>query len=120
MATPQNRSCNKALKQAYKLAFPAMGVFVIRNQVNGRCYVDQSSNLTGSLNRHRLELKWGTHRNRMLQEDWRTHGEAQFSFEILEQIAERKEVGFDYVAERVRLLQIWRQRLLEAGTQTYN
>lgn len=120
MAIQHDRSRNKALKAAYKLAFPAMGVFVIRNQVNGRWYVDQSSNLTGVLNRHRLELKWGTHRNRALQEDWRTHGEAQFSFEILEQITERTEPGFDYTAERVRCLAVWRERLFDGTIAGYN
>ena len=120
MAHQHDRNRNKALKQTYKLAFPTMGVFAIRNQFSGRCYVDQSSNLTGVLNRHRLELKWGVHRNRALQEDWRTHGEEQFRFEILEQVAERKEVGFDYAAERARLLLLWRQRLLDGGAQTYN
>ena len=120
MAAQHARSRNKALKEAYKLAFPAMGVFVIRNLINGRWYVDQSSNLTGALNRHRLELTWGTHRNRALQEDWRTHGEAQFRFEVLEQIAERAEPGFDYTAERVRCLAVWRERLRKDTIAAYN
>ena len=120
MAAQHDRKRNKELKLAYKMAFPVTGVFAIRNLLNGRCYVDQSSNLTGALNRHRLELKWGVHRNRALQEDWRTHGEEQFRFEILEQVAERKEADFDYAAERARLLMVWRQRLRDGNAQIYN
>ena len=110
----------KALKLAYKLAFPVMGVFAIRNQGNGRLFVDQSSKLTGALNRHRSELRFGTHRNRDLQQDWKTYGEARFSFEILEQVTERKEAEFDYIAECERCLAVWRQRLLDGTSAAYN
>jgi hypothetical protein len=110
----------KTLKLAYRLAFPVMGVFAIRNLGNGRLFVDQSSNLTGALNRHRSELRFGTHRNRDLQQDWINHGEAQFSFEILEQVAERKEADFDYIAECERRLTVWRQRFLDGTSAAYN
>lgn len=115
-----DKTRNKALKQAYKLAFPVMGVYAIRNQGNGRLFLDQSSNLTGALNRHRMELRFGTHRNRALQQDWRDFGEAQFSFEILEKTVERAEPDFDYAAERERCLAVWRQRLLDGATAAYN
>lgn len=58
-----DKARRKELQIAYKLARPPMGIFAIRNTVNGKTYLDKSTNLNGSLNRHRLELKLGTHRN---------------------------------------------------------
>jgi len=116
----RQRTRNKELKLAYKLAFPVMGIYAIRHLGNGRIYLDQSSNLNGALNRHRLELKLGTHRNRARQQHWHEFGEAQFSFEILEQIKERTDPAFDYAAELGRCLAAWRLRVPSGTPESYN
>ncbi|NYE28796.1 hypothetical protein HDE78_001752 [Rhodanobacter sp. K2T2] len=104
---------------AYKLALPRMGIFSIRNVVTGRMLLDQSSNLTGSLNRHRMELQWGVHRNRLLMADWHAYGEARFSFEVVEQIHERHEPDFDYRAELVRRTAFWRAKIPLGSSGSY-
>ena len=102
------RARQKALKLAYKEARPPMGLFAIRNLANGRMYVDKSMNLTASLNRHRMELRQGVHRHRALMADWRSLGEANFSFEVLERLSEPTEPGFDPVAALADRLAAWR------------
>lgn len=114
-----DRSRRKALTQAYKLALPPMGVFAIRNLVSGRMLIDQSANLTGTINRHRTELKLGTHRNKALMDDWRALGEANFVFEVLAQVDERPEPDFDYKTEVARLLAHWRARVPVGSEQSY-
>ena len=79
-----DRARRKALLQAYKLAFPPMGIYAVRNRVSGRMLIEQSANTTGALNRHLTQLRLGMHRIRALQEDWRELGEDAFVFEVLQ------------------------------------
>jgi len=114
-----DKARQRELKLAYKLALPPMGVFGIRNLVCGRQLVERSMNLTGSLNRHRMELRAGVHRNRELMADWRAHGEAQFVFEVLEQVKERPEPDFDYAQEVQSLLARWQAKLASGSAALY-
>lgn len=99
------------LKQAYKLAPPPMGIYAVRHRASGRLLLGKSTNLTGALNRHRMELKLGSHRNHALMRDWREYGEAAFVFEVLERIEESTNPDFDYAAELERRLKAWQARL---------
>jgi len=114
-----DRAARKALRQSYKMTLPPMGIFSIRNVVTGRMLIDQSTNLTGAINRHRTELKLGTHRIKALMDDWRTFGEAHFAFEVLQKIDERAEPDFDYQAEMARLLMAWRARVPMGSAASY-
>jgi 3-deoxy-D-manno-octulosonic-acid transferase len=76
----------KELLQEYKQKVFRMGVFQIRNTVNNKILVESSPNLDAIWNRHRLELKFGSHRNLVLQADWAAHGEENFVYEILEEL----------------------------------
>lgn len=104
MTGPERR---KALKLAYKLTPPPMGLFAIRNRVTDRLLVGTSLNLTASINRHRMELQRGVHRHRALMADWCQYGEAQFAFEVLEQLEPRDEPGFDPVAALEARIAVW-------------
>jgi hypothetical protein len=55
----------------------------VRNSTTGRVLLGSSVNLHGPLNRHRSELKIGSHRCTELQADWNRLGEDAFAFEIL-------------------------------------
>nr|WP_199040590.1 GIY-YIG nuclease family protein [Dyella sp. ASV24] len=114
-----DRTRRKELTQSYKLALPPMGIYAVRNLASGKMLLDQSTNLTGALNRHLTELKLGSHRNKALMADWRAQGEAGFVFEVLEQIDERPEPDFDYKAEMARLLALWQARVPPGSAASY-
>ena len=114
-----DRMRRKELTRSYKLALPPMGIYAIKNLVAGRLLMDQSSNLTGSINRHRTELKLGTHRNKALMSDWHSYGEANFAFEVLQAIEERPEPDFNYKAELERLLAAWRSKVPLGSAGSY-
>mgnify|MGYP001794883420 CR=1 FL=1 len=59
----------KKLKDEYKQQKISMGVFQIRNTINGKLYVGSSINLTAIWSRNRVELNFGNHRNVVLQSD---------------------------------------------------
>ncbi|WP_266170127.1 GIY-YIG nuclease family protein [Dyella subtropica] len=113
------RTRRKELTRAYKMALPPMGIFSIKNLVTGRTLVDQSINLAGALNRHRMELQLGTHRNKALMEDWRTYGDEHFAFEVLQQIQERAEPDYNYAEEMAQHLAIWRAKIPLGSAGSY-
>jgi len=113
------RARRKELRDAYKLAFLPMGIYVIKNKVTGRQLLAQSTNLHAALNRHRLELRLGSHRNPALLADWRLYGEAQFSFDIVEQIEERVEPDFNYTAELEKCMAIWQKKIPPGSPDSY-
>ncbi len=69
--------------ELYKQARKTAGVYAVRNLASGRVLLGSSINLHGPLNRHRSELRLGSHRCAELQADWNRLGEDAFRFEIL-------------------------------------
>lgn len=72
--------------ELYKQARKTAGVYGVRNRESGRLLLGSSVNLHGPLNRHRSELRNGSHRCVELQADWNRLGEDMFSFEILDTV----------------------------------
>jgi hypothetical protein len=101
---------------AYRqLTFP-MGVFGIRNTLNGKVYVDQGLNLPALFNRHRFQLSLGQHPSASLQADWTAFGEAAFVFETLVELAPDKDKpDRDYRADLQALDALWREEHGPAG-----
>ncbi|MFA6234164.1 MAG: NUMOD3 domain-containing DNA-binding protein [Bacteroidota bacterium] len=62
---------------------PRCGIYMIRNTLNGKVYIGQSSNIRARWRNHRLELNGGRHINSYLQRSWTKHGGAVFEFSIL-------------------------------------
>ncbi len=81
----------KELKNEYKQMKSPMGVFRIRNIVNGKILIDSSTNMNSKWNRHKTELRFGTHRNSELQKDWKQFGEENFIFEIVSELKQLEE-----------------------------
>lgn len=69
--------------ELYKQARKTAGVYAVRNLASDRVLLGSSINLHGPLNRHRSELRLGSHRCAELQADWDRLGEDAFRFEIL-------------------------------------
>ena len=83
-----------------------MGVFQIRNTVNGKIFIDSSLDITSRQNRHRAELKFGNHRNKGLQKEWQTFGAANFVFETLATLDYKDEGYTNYSRDLEDLLLI--------------
>ena len=81
----------KELKAQYKQIKPVAAVFQIKNHTNGKILIDESLNVTSKWNRHRTELRFGSHRNKILQKDWNELGEECFTFSILSELVIKEE-----------------------------
>jgi hypothetical protein len=105
--------------RAYKETPRPMGVARVRLRSAGRSLVGATGDLPAMLNRHRAQLKLGSHPCRELQQDWNEHGEGAFDFEVLDEL-EAKEQGGGDPKEELRLLEdLWREKLAAAGESLY-
>ena len=93
----------KELKDEYKQMKPPMGVFQIRNTSTDRVLIDNSTDMKSRWNRHRMELKFGSHQNKVLQKDWNDQGEESFVFEVLSEIEPKESEKVDYLKELATL-----------------
>ena len=89
----------KELKDAYKqMKFPT-GVFQIKNIRNSKVLIDNSVDMESKWRRHKMELKFGNHRNKALQKDWNEFGEDDFVFEVLSELKQDEEDNTNYNRE---------------------
>ncbi len=89
----------KELKEAYKQMKIPMGVFQVKNIKNNKVLIDNSIDMESKWNRHKMELKFGNHRNRQLQKDWNAYGETNFVFEVVSELKENDGQNINYIKE---------------------
>ena len=68
---------------------PRMGVYAIRNTVNGAVYVGSARDIDVHWRQHRAALDRSSHANGQLQAAWTRHGAPAFQFIILERVESR-------------------------------
>jgi hypothetical protein len=104
------------VKRDYKEAKRPMGVYRIRNTQNDKSYVGFSIDLQARINRQKSELKFGSHRNPELLDEWKSFGESAFEFEVLDELA-HEENSKANPAEELRLLtEMWIGKLEKSGS----
>jgi group I intron endonuclease len=114
------KKSRKELNQEYMKRVKPAGVFQIKNTVNGKVLLGSSLNLEGPLNSHRFMLKIGSHRNKVLQQEWNEYGEDHFLFEILETVIVKDDPNFNLSDELTLLEMIWLEKLQPFGEKGYN
>lgn len=67
-------------KDALAIDLKRGGVYMIRNNQNGRVYVGRAVNIQKRWTQHRHHLRAGTHHNKPLQNAWNKYGESAFAF----------------------------------------
>ena len=79
----------KELKEEYKQKKYEMGVFQIKNKVNGKIFISSSIDLQAIWHSQKLQLDFGNHSNYELQDDWKKYGADNFVYEILDEIKQK-------------------------------
>ncbi|HJQ71360.1 MAG TPA: GIY-YIG nuclease family protein [Blastocatellia bacterium] len=110
----------KELKEEYKLAHTPMGVYQVRNLINGKLFVGAALNLPGILNSIKLQLKAGSHPNKKLQAEWNELGGESFAFEVLDELTATEGAGYDYKPDLAFLEELWLEKLQPYGDRGYN
>jgi hypothetical protein len=109
-----------ALKRRYKENPPPAGVYRITNKGNGKIFIGKGMNVQGKMNGQMLQLKWGSHPNKALQEDWKRFGAEEFVFEVLDYLEPAKAPNIDPNADLSTLEQLWLTKLQPYGERGYN
>lgn len=89
----------KELKEEFKQMKFRMGVFQIKNKINGKVFIGSSLDLKAIWHRQKFQLDAGMHKNSDLQNDWKKYGPENFSYEILDEIVQSDEKHLDYQKE---------------------
>jgi group I intron endonuclease len=70
-----------------------MGIYSIKNKINGKIYIGQSRNIEHRKKQHRTELKCNVHRNTYLQHAYNKYGADNFEFELIEEVYDSSELN---------------------------
>jgi len=110
----------KELIREYKETPRPMGVFQIKNNVNGKLFLLKALDIPGIINRHQLELKRNMHRNPELQADWNRYGADAFSFDVLATLKPEAHLAEQWPAAVSELLDVWLDKLQPYEDAGYN
>jgi len=110
----------KRLKKDYQQTPRAIGVFLVRNNLNDKVFLAAGVDLRGLINRHKFQLENGSHPNKQLQADWNESGNHNFAFEIVDELSPRAGAEVDYHAEVAFLEDLWLEKLKPFGERGYN
>lgn len=102
-------------KKNYKQSIRPMGIYRIRNTQNGKSYIGYSPDLQARMNRHKTELRFGSHRNSGLLGEWKSFGESSFEFEVLDELDLDENSKADPMEELQVLMDMWISKLEKAG-----
>lgn len=108
-----NSEERKAAITAYKERKKISGIYLIRCTASGQLWVGQWPDLETIQTRLWFTLKHGGHPNKDLTAAWKTHGEAEFRFEILEKL-ENEELLYIRNAKLKDRAAYWRDHLTAA------
>jgi frataxin-like iron-binding protein CyaY len=89
----------KELKEEYKQMKYRMGVFQIKNKINGKVFIGSSTDLKAIWYAQKLQLDAGMHHNSDLQKEWKEYGAEKFIYELLEEIKQTEDKPADYTKE---------------------
>lgn len=110
----------KELKEEYRQMKFKIGVFQIRNILNGKIFIGSSLDLFAIWHAQKLQLDAGMHSNEELQKDWKLYGRDFFSYEILEEIKQSNEMTSDFRKEVNTLEELMIEELQPFGSRGYN
>jgi group I intron endonuclease len=110
----------KELKRQYKQNPPPMGIYQIRNLVNGKILIGNSKNLTGKSNSYKFQLNSGLHINSDLQKEYKQFGEENFVFEILDKLEPKDDPAYVYDDDLNTLEELWQEKLQPYDEKGYN
>ena len=78
----------KELQEQAKEIKTEAGIYQIRNERNGKVYLDSTLNLK-TINGQKFMLQMGSHLNKQLQAEWNEYGDDAFTIEVLEVLKKR-------------------------------
>ncbi len=110
----------KELKRFYKENPKPMGIFQIKNLSNGKIFVGSGMDVNGKINSCKFQLENGSFVNKELQQDFKTAGENNFTFEVIDTLKPGDDPAQDCAQELETLLNMWIEKLHPFDERGYN
>jgi hypothetical protein len=108
----------RELLQAYREMPTYYGVIQIKNNENGKIFIETVPNTKNRWNYYKLNLNENFFVNSELQKDWNLYGERAFSFEVL---WEKKTDDVTNMKDELKKLKKeWLEKLQPFGDKGYN
>lgn len=104
------------LREKAKNHKTTMGVLSVKNNFNGKQYIQGSLNLEALINKMKFLLNGDSFSNSELQKDWNEYGNEGFSFEFITIIPNQDN---PYVNYRKEIVKAEQAALLESDTELY-
>lgn len=101
----------KQLVRDFKERKVAAGAFVVRCAPSGQVWVEVSPNLHNRQNGLWFSLRLGSHPNRALVQAWKDHGEAAFTYEVVEELPDAERSQWEMANALKDLSARWREAL---------
>lgn len=110
----------KEIKKQYKRTLTPMGIYQIKNLVNGKIFIGSAKNIPGKINSSKFQLNSGVHMNKDLQFDYSKYGEDKFSFEIIDLLEPKDDPSYRYDDDLKTLEDLWLDKLQPYDESGYN
>lgn len=112
------KSKRKKLIESYKQMDTMMGVYQIKNNVNGKIFISSFANIKNKWLTIKMQLDMGRHPNSELQRDWNELGAEAFTYSVLED--KKHESGMDVKWELHQMEKAWLAKLEPYDNKGYN
>ena len=110
----------KEIIKQYKQTVQPMGIYQIRNLINGKILVGSNLNLRAIENRFGFMGAAGFLGNTELQNDCLKYGKADFALEIIDKLDPKEDPAYDYREDLKTLEEMWIEKLQPFGEKGYN
>ena len=102
----------KELQKQYVERDKTGGVYLIRNTLNNKLYIEAAVDLQSNKNRFEFAQKTGSCIYLKLQKDWESQGPSDFVFEVLEELTKNESQSPEaFKADVLLLAELWRDKL---------
>jgi DNA-binding HxlR family transcriptional regulator len=110
----------KELKKKYKQTLPPMGIYQIKNLVNGKILIGHTKNLNAKFNSYKFQLAANLHSNKYLQEEYNKFGDENFTIEVLDRLEPKEDLTINYENDLITLEELWLEKLKPFNEKGYN
>jgi group I intron endonuclease len=108
------------IKKKYKQTVTPMGVYQLKNLINGKILIGSSKNLPGRKNRFEMELSIENFTDKVLLQEVKQFGKENFLFEVLDYLEPKEDPSYNYTEDLKTLEELWIEKLQPFNEKGYN
>ena len=108
------------IKKKYMQTLTPIGVYQLKNLINGKILIGSSKNLPARKYRFEMELSYGSLTDKELLHDLKQFGKENFLFEVLDYLEPKEDPSYNYTEDLKTLEELWIEKLQPFDEKGYN